>query len=83
MTKGNNSQNIDARVTYLMHDTFSYQGLPIYEVSEMELLDRHEKVTKGNNSKNINARVKDFVLTLPLIKVYSSMKFNFISICKT
>ena len=56
--------------------------IPIVKVEE-ELLSRHEKVTTGNNSKTINARVKDLVLKLPLIKVYSCIKFNFNSISKT
>ena len=33
VTKGNNSKNIDTRVTDLVHDTSSHQGLFIYEFS--------------------------------------------------
>jgi len=33
LTKGNNSQNIIARVMDPVQDTSSYQGLSIYEVS--------------------------------------------------
>ena len=33
VTKGNNYKNIELRVTGLLHDTSSYQGLSTYEVS--------------------------------------------------